>query len=100
YVRDGDKTFGRNELKAYANVYLKKYVVLFVEGAQTFGRMYQVFDGNNELMANAPVFKRNLDGMFVDAGLAIRFRTDTKYKFTTCRVKVPRGFLRGIFILC
>ncbi|MEI7803555.1 MAG: DUF6268 family outer membrane beta-barrel protein [Bacteroidota bacterium] len=78
YVRDGDKSFGHNELKAFVNCYITKHLVWFAEGGHTFGRMYQLYNNSNELQSSSNVYQRNLDGWFANTGIAFRFRTEEK----------------------
>lgn len=78
YVRDGDKNFGHNEFKAFVNCYITKHLVWFAEGGRTAGRMYQLYNGNNELQNTDVVYRRNLDGWFANTGIAFRFKTDSE----------------------
>ena len=74
FVRDGDKTLGHNEVKAFVNGYLTKHLVWFVEAGRTFARMYEMYDSNNEVQTNNLIYRRNLDGWFANTGIAFRFR--------------------------
>lgn len=78
YVRDGDKSFGHNQVKAFVNCYLTKNIVWFAEGGRTLGRMYQLYNEDNELQNSDFVYRRNLDGWFANTGIAFRFRTDSE----------------------
>ncbi len=76
YVREGDNVFGHNQLKVYLNYYLTDHVVLYAETGQTFYRMYNLYDRNNNPLATNSVFHKSDDGMFYTAGLAYRIRLD------------------------
>ncbi len=76
YVRQGDKSFGHNEIKIYVNMYLTKHVVLYVEGGETFYRSFTLYNNANELQSNAGIYRKPNDGMFVTTGFAYRFRLD------------------------
>jgi hypothetical protein len=78
YVREGDKLFGDNQFKLFVNYYIAKYVVIYIEGGQTVGRIYQSYNSNDQVDNTNPVFQKNSDGLFVDGGIAIRFRMDGK----------------------
>lgn len=76
YVRVGDKTFGQNDFKAYVNCYLTKHLVWYAEGGYTAGRMYLLYNANNERVQDATVYSRHRDGAFVNTGIAVCFRLD------------------------
>lgn len=76
YVREGDKSLGHDELKLYVNAYLTKNLVLYVESGEAFYRTYTLYNSSNELQQTNSVFRKSHDGMFVNMGLAYRFRLD------------------------
>lgn len=78
YVLNGDRLWGDNQFKAYINCYIAKHIVWFAEGGQTFAHMYQLYNQNNEVEMTNPVYQRNIDGLFFNTGIALRFRTDAK----------------------
>lgn len=76
YVREGDKSMGHDEIKVYLNAYLTKNIVLYVEAGEAFYRSYTLYNDENELQENNSIFRKSQDGMFVNTGLAYRFRLD------------------------
>ncbi|MBP6403439.1 MAG: hypothetical protein KA492_12980 [Bacteroidia bacterium] len=76
YVREGDKTMGHDEIKIYVNAYLTKHLVWYAEAGETFYRTYTLFNSNNELQETTSIYRKSNDGMFVNTGIAYRFRLE------------------------
>ena len=76
YLREGDNTLGHDQLKLYVNYYVTDHFVLYAEAGQTFYRMYNLYDKNNEPVLNNPVVNTNTVGMVYTAGFAYRIRLD------------------------
>ena len=76
YVREGDKTMGHDELKIYINAYVSKHFVVYAEAGETFYRTYTLYNNADELQQSAGIYRKSKDGMFVNTGIAYRFRLD------------------------
>ena len=76
YIREGDKFWSHNEIKVYANIYLTKHVVVFVEAGRTLGRMFEVYRDKEVLAIPRIAFRKSEDSFLVNGGLAYRFRLD------------------------
>ena len=73
YIREGDKTWGHDEVHLYINWYFMNHSVLFVQAGQSVFRQYNPYNSKDELLLNSPIQKVKRDGLFFDIGFALRF---------------------------
>ena len=76
YIREGDKSMGRDDVKLYLNSYFSKSLMAYLEVGQSFYRTYTLFNNANELQAPPTIFRKSHNGMFITVGMAYRFRLD------------------------
>ena len=67
---------GHDELKIYINAYLSKRFVVYTEAGETFYRTYTLYNNADELQESGGIYRKSNDGMFVNTGIAYRFRLD------------------------
>jgi hypothetical protein len=79
FVRNGDRFWGHNQLKAYANYYLTKNIILFMEAGLAIQRKFQLYNTNNEAINDAYIHTTH-NGFLFNGGLAFRVRLDSETK--------------------
>jgi hypothetical protein len=75
FVRNGDRFWGHNQVRAFINFYLIKNLVIFTEVGYTFWRKFEAYQSKKVKLENS-VFRKSNDGFFFNAGIAFRIRLD------------------------
>jgi hypothetical protein len=74
FVRNGDRFWGHNQIRAFLNYHLRKNILLFAEAGFTLHRKFQLYR-NNEVVPD-PVFSATHNGLLFNGGVAFRVRLD------------------------
>ena len=74
YIREGDKTFGHNQVKLYLSYSPAKSITLFGEVGETIFRKYSAYASDHTLISTGNI--TSADGVFITGGIAYRVATE------------------------